>query len=292
MSEISNQVEMRRVAKVIRVARKLSGRSQSSLAQAIGVSQSVFSKFEAGKSTPSVIEWHYLCKEMQIHPRAAFEAGIIDHCRESIPGGPYPDARFKIPSKYTRHAGSKVRTTRIFTKYFKAATSEEKLNDYLSYVGIDPDLFAVLDYQINIQFSLDIAQMLIRDGHLKRENLPALTASVASFEVQGNLMKRLLKYPSRAKLFHFLLQNSKLYEMNFDYNLEEETQSYLVISAQPKPIMRHFDYKNDLLGSFLVDYKKEWLRQFSCVLGGEPSEVKIVDDYCKGARKCVYKVLL
>jgi transcriptional regulator with XRE-family HTH domain len=289
----STAQDRQRVARVIRAARKLAGKTQSGVASHVGITQANFSKIESGLHLPTVDVWYGLCDHLGItNPDDAYKDGFIDHCSFSVPKDNYPDARFKLPAKYERHRGSKVRVARIMVDHLKKIYGEEGIEQYARSVGADPDFLTVLDYQVSVQFALDLAQIMIQKGVLLPSHLPSVAAAVTTPSVQGALIKQYGSCKSQAELLKKLIEQITAYEVNFEYRVEEETKDYLIISDRPRSIMRYFDYKNDTLGSFLCVYKKEWLRQFSTLLGAPPVDVQVLEDHYKGFSRSLYKITL
>lgn len=71
-SDLMNQKELQRLrlrcGQVVRIVREASGLTQETAAAAIGVSQSVLSKIEAGHRRLEVAEYVALCRAMQAEP--------------------------------------------------------------------------------------------------------------------------------------------------------------------------------------------------------------------------------
>lgn len=213
------RIQPEAVARVIRAARKLSGKSQVSMAQMLGVSQAVYSRFEAGKSVPSICEWHALCDFLQFDGYTAIDKGYIDRCTPGV-RNIYPESRFKTPDKYSKNAGTKVRTAKVLLQYFEKLYGTEKVDQYFEHIGVDPDLFVVMDQQINIRFSLEIYQLLIQRGQIRAGNIPEIVSCLNTENIQGQLRRMYEKCNSKQDLFRTLFENSNNYEINSSYQID------------------------------------------------------------------------
>jgi DNA-binding XRE family transcriptional regulator len=282
--------DLKRISRVMRAARKISGKNQVEISKALGISQSALSKFESGLLIPSTSQWFMFCKTVGIDSLESFTYGVVDNARPTRLDGSYPSSSFKIPKKYSHHSGSKVRSIRPFLHYFEDKLGLQHLENFMEARKVDPDYFVVYDNQLNIGFTLDAATHLISEGVLTKKDTPALTQILNQPVLHGTLSHNYHRATGQVQLMSELIHHSAHYELNFEYRIEESQAKFLDISVQPQQHMELFDYKNAQLGDFLCRYKKSFFQRFSTFNGGKPMEIDEKECHYHGAAKCVYQV--
>lgn len=272
----------------MRAARKRSELTQQSVAARLGISQGALSKIENGILIPSAPQWFEFCEMTSISPDS-LTAGYIDNGTSAVLMQKGSDLPFKMPRAYLENRGSKVRAMLPFLAYFRSLMGEEKLEEYLKANKIDPDFFVQMDNQISLAFCLDISRFLISKGYFKPEDFPKLKEAVVNPTAHGRLHRSYEATGNAANLISVLLRNSKQYECNFSYSLEEQGQQHLVLSVAPEAHLAEFDYKNDpVLGDFLCRYKKYYFESFASYGDKGSASVREVQCHYKGADRCVY----
>lgn len=284
--------DVKRIARVIRAGRKLIGKDQRAVASLLGVSQAAISKIESEILMPSASQWYKLCQEFKIDPEYCYRTGYIDNCSSVWTASEYIHNRFKIPKKYLTHSRSKVRSVKPFFKFFQSRCGEQKLAEYLENLKIDPDFFLVYDNQLNMKFSLDLICWLIQNRYLKRSDIPVLVQSLNSGEMHGRLHEVYSHISSKKQLIYTLIKNVSKYETNSVYAIVDEMQNSFFLSIAPSLEMKLFDHKNDTLGDFICDYKKEYIKQFCTYIDSTQVKIHELDCYFKGKEKCLYKITL
>ena len=280
--------DLQRISRVMRAARKISGKNQVEIAKDLGISQSALSKFESAILIPSTSQWYKFCRTLNVDSLESFTLGTIDNRISATSTGSYPETTFKIPKKYAHHQGSKVRAIRPFLDFFSTQLGEEKLEHYLKDNKVDSDFFVVQDNQLNIGFTVDIATHLISTGSLAKKDVSALTRPVSQPAAHGALHGSYDSASGEIGLLQSLFENSKKYEINFTYKIESSTRKDLEISVIPGEHLAQFDYKSALLGDFLCRYKKSYFQQFSTYKGKKRVELEEHECHYKGAARCVY----
>jgi DNA-binding XRE family transcriptional regulator len=284
------KADAQRLARVFRAARKLNGRTQSTLAKDLGIAQGTISKIESGLLMPSLSEWFVFCQLTAIPAEESFMSGYIDHGLPIQTEGVYENSSFKVPVKYRHHSSSKVRSLQPFVKYFESCLGIEKWEKHLELTKMDPDFFVVLDNQVNIGFLLDLVSTLIQNGQLKPDTLSQVTQSVRQPKTHGRLEAMYSQARSPRDLIVSFIQHSDKYERNFTFDLEETNEKKLVVSVKPLEHMRQFNYKNDVLNDFICRYKKQYFRDFSSYKGGTPVEIEETECHFHGGSQCIYKM--
>ncbi len=291
----SEKIAAKKVAGLMRASRKRLSWTQTYVSKAISISQSALSKMESGLLIPSASQWYEFCVMAGISTEA-LSTGIMEFNKKIVlESGPLKND-FKIAKRYLDHRGSKVRSTQPFLDYFKTVYSSEKLNEYLSFIGVDPDYFIDFDAQLNLNFYLDMTKHLVTQGKLKGRDFPKLVKSVPSRTAQGRFHDQYMKSQSCA--LKLLFENVKFYECNFQYRIEEERAQKLVVSVKPEKHLREFKYRDDaVLGKFLCEYKQGYFEQFTEGYDTEKrGKISIRELDCHYSHKhpdrCVYELKL
>ncbi len=275
----------------MRTARKRMGLTQIAISKNLGISQGALSKLESAQLVPSAPQWFEFCEMTGIAPDC-LSRGYIERNRPAILES--DDASlgwFKMPKKYVEFRGSKARATLIFIDYFKATLGEEKFLQYLEMVKIDPDVFVDLDNQMNLAFILDLTRTLIQQGHLKPKDMPALVKTVTRPQSHGSLHRHYDAVETSIELLTTLIRNSRQYECNFEYEIEDQKVDRMVISVKPERHLKHTHYKNDpMLGNFLCQYKQSYFERFAYYNGGKGVTLHENECHYKGAEKCIYSI--
>ena len=285
-----DKADIDRISRVMRAARKISGKGQIEVAKALEVSQSALSKFESRILIPSASQWFRFCKLFEVDSLEAFTFGTIDHGYRTSLKGCYPGSSFKVPKKYSHSPGSKVRTMRPFLHHFEAQIGEEKLEHYLKEQKVHPDFLVVQDNQMNIGFSLDLVTTMIGAGVLGKKDLSALTRPLADASMHGALRHKYDALQSGMQLIQSLIENVQQYEVNCDYKIESSEVKTIDLSISPAEHLERFDYKSSILGDFLCRFKKSYFQRFSTYQGGRPVEIEESECHFKGAGRCLYHI--
>jgi transcriptional regulator with XRE-family HTH domain len=276
----------KKIARIMRAARKQAGMNQMDLARKIAISQSALSKFENAHLIPSAPQWFVFCEVMGISADS-LTLGYLDHIHpvtlNAAPSG------FKLPKRYSEQRGSSVRATLPFVAHFVSHHGEAAFNSLLSAQKIDPDFFVDLNNQLNINFCLDLARESIKAGYLKPGNVTDLTQWVAKPDMHGRLAQAYDAPANGIPLIASLISNAPVYDCNFKYEVQEQSNERIEISITPQEHLRHFQYRDDpALGDFLCQYKKQSLLAFG-FRGGRPQlKLKEAECHYHGAQKCVY----
>ena len=276
---------------LMRSARKRADLSQVVVAQRLGLSQGGISKLEKGAMIPSAPLWFAFCELTGISPDSLSVGYLERHSPVRLESTPMVGG-FKIPSRYRNNRGSKVRAMKPFLSFFEASLSKEKLKEYLSTKAkIDPDYLVDLDAQLNLNFNLDLMDTLITEGALSRNNLSAIAQGSLNPRTHGGIMKEFDVESDSIRRLVALLNNSRFYECNFKYGIENLTETRLDLSIRPEHHLNEFKYKDSgSLGDVLCSYKKSYFTLFANL--SEKNSVEISEREChyRGADRCLYEV--
>jgi hypothetical protein len=198
---------------------------------------------------------------------------------------------FKIPKAYRPYRGSKMRAMLPFLQYFNTVAGEEKVDEYFRSIKMDKDAFLDLDGQINLKFCLDLSRTMIQTGLLKPTDFGKMTSTVSRSETHGRLHRMYDGQKDPLMLIQVLLQNSRQYECNFNYQIEERNDKRLAFSVKPEEHLAEFQYRNDpVLGDFLCQFKKHYFESFTHYGNIQGATLHERQCHYKGADSCVYEL--
>ena len=291
--QIAPSKKLADAAGVIRAGRKLRGLSQTDLAQHLGVSQSWVSKVESAQLLPNAEEWFEACQLYGVDSEDSFRTGLIDNAKSTVMGNLYPGSSIKLPKHLLENSASKVRAVRPFLLHFENNFGKKKLHDYLIKEKIDPDFFLILDNQISIRFLTKLMADLTQMGALNAVRLRELAALAKNPNTHGKLHQVYDHADSTKVLFRNLIQNSTLYENNFDYVLNENSRSALGLIITPQPHIAVSELKAHDLSDLVCRYKKHYFRQIASY-GSLKQNTEISEHSClfKGDSHCHYELQL
>ena len=284
------QEDARRLAPVIRAARKLRGLSQSDVSKSLEVSQRTFSNIEKGKAAISGSLWFRLAQILDLSAQHCFTEGIIDNT-DHLTDPAATD--LVIPKVYTHNAHSTIRTSQPFFNFFVSRCGEKTLNEFLSeHVGIDPDIRYIYNLRLSVRFNCDLAAFLIQKGHLRIDNLSEVTSALALPRTHGRLAMEYARAKNRMELIHTLFDKIALYEKNFSYTIIDQGSNSIDIESKPAQFMRYFSYKEDQLPDFINLYRASFLESFSTFLSPhiKTTRVKVIPGGTKRKTECVFRV--
>lgn len=274
----------------MRAARKQLGLTQQSVCGRLGLSQAAWSKMEHGLAIPSAPKWFQFCEIAGISPDC-LTTGYIERSRPAVLEGKNFEHGFRMPKRYADFRGSKTRAMLPFLLYFKSVLGEEKLGEYFDSIKLDPDLFVDLDNQINLNFCLDISRHLIRSGDLKSGDIPKLARIVTQPQAHGSLHRHYEGSLNVPNLINILILNSRQYECNFSYQVEDQNREVTVVSVTPEKHLKEFEYKHDdNLGNFLCRYKQHYFEQFTTYGGLRGAKLQELQCHYQGHDRCVYEL--
>jgi hypothetical protein len=278
-------------SKIIRASRKARGWTQAHAAQIIGVSQSALSKIEAGTLIPSVHQWFEFCQHAGI-PADSHILGHLDRLEPVTFQERVSTQDFKIKEIYRVNTGSSARSLAPLLKWSEQKLGTEKLNQLLKSMGVDPDYFIDFSHPISLRFFTDFIQALKTEGAYRKTDLPKITQFVSDLKTHGLIGSSYLQSASPESVLKTAFSKSYLYELNFDYQIEEHSSKKTVFSAKPKDHLKdsrqlHLDLGRD----YLCDYRNHYFKNLASLVQ-QKSEVKSEEHSCfyKGADRCVHEL--
>jgi hypothetical protein len=177
-------------------------------------------------------------------------------------------------------------------KFFELQSGAEEVNRYFENTKIDPDFFTVYDNQLNARFNIDLVTCMIERGALTKDRVPAMAKLLVQPSMHGRLHQEYASLATRSDLIRTLIRNIQRYETNFNYTITDERRGAIFLTIKPSSKMKHFRYKNETLGSFFCDWKKQYLIWFSTYLAADPVTISEHECHYRGKDQCVYEVHL
>lgn len=221
-----------KTGRIIRAGRKSHGWTQIEVAKTLGITQGALSKMEAGKLIPSVQQWFEFCRSGSI-PFDSLFFGYLDRLQPVTLQESISNQNFKINEIYTEYAGSTARSLFPLIGWAEQKLGPEKINSLWKALGVDPDYFVDLSNPINFRFFADFTALLKSEGLFKKSDFQKITRPLSDGKNHGLLNQTYQQDLSVEPLFKTVFSNSSMYEVNFNYVLEEASQNKVVFSATP-----------------------------------------------------------
>jgi DNA-binding XRE family transcriptional regulator len=258
------QQDWKRLANVVRCARKDRSLRQATVSAAIGVSQGAYSKFEAGKLVPSVSQWFELCAQLGVHPEHVYYLGRIDNMKKVTVRDVPRYGSFKLGKPYSQDAGTSIRNALPFTETAQQVLGPRKWQEYLDDREIDPDFFYNYDHQVHFRLIGDLIE-LIKGKHkgLKEDGLMTAARLAKSPEAHGQLTPLYKKATSKLSMLKQFVTRMNYYEADFTYEIESEGKNSIDVSMKPSPeIHSYLEEHKDVYEGY-CEYISNRLQNFS-----------------------------
>ena len=204
--------------------------------------------------------------------------------------------KYRIPGRYARNQGSTMRAFRLFRNYGIARLGQEAVDWFFLERDMDPDYCVHADHQINYRFTLDFLAYLAKKTPLLLD-IPKIVSPLNGREPHGALTQIYdRKIDNSLSAVLALAEQSKSYELNFEYRVENLGGNSLEVSASPGPHMNKFkSHCEDAgLSRFICAYKSEFIARFSAYgqSGVTPMAVSHSSRHCvlAGADRCIFVV--
>jgi hypothetical protein len=183
-----------------------------------------------------------------------------------------------------------VRAALPFLNHLCKVVGDEKAEEFLLAMKIDPDFFVNLDHQLSLNFILDLTRVIAEKAGAAAIKPEEMAASVSDPATHGLLKTRYKSLQGMGDLLTTLFGNALHYECNFRYAIEEQRGAELVVSVAPNEHLSAVRYKDDpALGDFLCQYKKHYFQTFSRMNGGPGATLHEKQCLFHGADRCVYQ---
>ncbi len=232
---VPTMMQVRRVAAIIRAARKQLGLTQAQMAARLGSSQSNISKYERGLLVPGILDCIEISKAAGIELES-FNHGFISTGSEVGAGG------FSLPERYRTSAeGTRVRASLGLLRAFEHFFSKEHLKVWLECNRIDEDYFVFHDHKLSFQFCLDMLRQFMKS----RTRAEALGFHLAQYysNIQWPRNSTLSSPMAEAiQAIRSTVLHASLLEDNFNYSIVNETKRTVDLKVTPNPGLSPFRF--------------------------------------------------
>ena len=278
-----DQVIIDRIGNILRVTRKHLGVNQTAVAPRLGLDQSALSRVESGKQMLTATQWMIFCELTHISPDAAL-SGFIELDQ--------PESAMRLPQRYAFEKHSKVRSLLPLLAYARQTLGERIFRSFLESSKLDEDFFLNLNAEINFNFTIDLAEVLLERTGLSSRDAENVTRTAREGKSHGSL-RHYYDYVCQdpIQLLSAYLQNAPKYGRYFRYEVLEQTSKKMELAIEPTPQLSEFSYReHPVLQDFLAHYDKGYLRNFSAYGGQSPLNITLLENHNKGASRCVYRL--
>lgn len=286
VKKISDREIQRTLGETLRRLRKCARISQDQLAQVLNLHQTAVCRIEAGSQ--NLEPWHLQqLAEIFGVPVSSLLAGQVNYWQVATKYGQKPP----FPEKYRDQAHTKVREMLPLLTYVRAARGGDYLFKVIDELEVDLVFLSSPDQPVSTILYLDILRSLIKEGLLaNRAVLKKIVAEARSEGVQGFLHPIYATQENVLNLMKSLVLNAHHYESNFTYKMESESKDCLEVSATPAAFLNKLGFKDELIGDYICEYRKEFYTQFPKYIGAKLLDVKETQCSFRGADSCVYEL--
>lgn len=275
------------IGKIMRALRKEQGMSQKEMATFVGLSQSDVSRLESGKQSMSLCDWLAYCEKMGIMADSA-KIGYYERPSKTKLLDLNDPNPFKLPRKYLRDRGSKVRSSKLYMNFFTLSSGEAEVQKFLEFHKVDPDFFMNLDNQINASFPLSVFAMLVTKRKVNKDNVQRMAAAITNPSTHGHIHHKYEDIEKSITLIKALVNNIKFYDANFDYRISDQTADTIDITIAPNAHMVGIIKKMPEIEDGICHYLKSVFLSFSSYGGKAPLKIQEKECLYRGGKKCAY----
>jgi transcriptional regulator with XRE-family HTH domain len=272
-----------RIGKLLQATRKHLGLNQTAVAPQLGLDQSALSRVESGKQMLTATQWFTFCSLAGISPDA-LTFGVIELDR--------PESAIRLPARYAFEKRSKVRSLLPMLEYARNSLGERGFNAFLEDHKLDTDFFVNLNAEINFNFTLDLAEALVKKTGMSPKDAELITRTAGEASAHGALHHYYdYIFSNQINLISGYVENASRYGSNFKYEVVEIGKSQIDVAVTPLAHMREFNYReNQALGDFFAHYDKGFFQNFSAYGGQKPLKVTVLENLYKGSTRCLYRM--
>lgn len=267
--------------KIVRAVRKYYGVTQEELTKILSIPQPTLSKIETGISELGALHWSQFCQIYNLD-----YSSLLTGYAELDTKSPNLDSErtagdFKIPVRYSHLKGSSVRTAIPFINYAREMFGEKFINEFIRKVGFSVDYFTILTNPLNINFVYDLSDTMMSKGTLPIKDIANLPNNK---KMHGSLERSYNKSRDGKEFVSRLLKTVKKYEVNFHYDVIDETDDELNVSIKPNDHMKEFmSESNKKIEKLLKNYRPNIIQSAVSHLNLDRGTLKIdkiEDDEC------------
>jgi transcriptional regulator with XRE-family HTH domain len=280
-----DRILIQRIGQILQATRKHLGLNQTAVAPQLGLDQSALSRVESGKQMLTATQWFTFCSLSGISPDS-LTFGFIELDR--------PESAIRLPSRYAFEKRSKVRSLLPMLDFARATLGERGFNSFLEDRKIDPEFFINLNAAINFNFTLDLAEALVKKTGMSSKDAENITRTAAEAISHGSLHHFYDCISSNpVNLIAGFVDHAARYNTNFQYQVVDSGKHHIDVAVTPAPHMKEFNYRdNAVLGDFLCHYDRGFFQNLSSYGGQKGLKVTIAENMYKdkGIERCLYRM--
>lgn len=280
-----DRILIERIGQILQATRKHLGLNQTAVAPLLGLDQSALSRVESGKQMLTATQWFTFCTLGGISPDS-LSFGLIELDR--------PESAIRLPNRYAFEKRSKVRSLLPLLDFARATLGERGFNSFLEDRKIDPEFFLNLNAAINFNFTLDLAESLVKKTGMSSKDAESITRTAAEAISHGSLHYFYdCIYTNPVNLIAGFVDHSAKYNTNFLYQIIDSGKNHIDVAVAPAPHMKEFNYlDNAILGDFLCHYDRGFFQSLSSYGGQKGLKVTISENMYKDrdSDRCVYRM--
>jgi transcriptional regulator with XRE-family HTH domain len=213
VDEVDDQLnQLQKIAQVWRAGRLLSGKTQKELSRILGLSQASISKYESMLLEPSASDWYRFCEFAGLDAHKTLELGYIDG-KKKFKHRLHSNSAFSLPMRYRGDFYLKVRELIPFKDFIIEKLGNEFWLDFLKNHGIPSDIFLIYDFQISLNFLLDLRKDTQKHGF---DLLDGALGQVRKDHSHGVLQYEYLKKKSGVDLLKAVMDSQAYYQNVFE----------------------------------------------------------------------------
>lgn len=276
---------IQRIGQILQATRKHLGLNQTAVAPQLGLDQSALSRVESGKQMLTATQWFTFCNLAGISPDS-LTYGTIELDR--------PESAIRLPTRYAFEKRSKVRSLLPMLDFARATLGERGFNSFLEDRKIDPEFFVNLNAEINFNFTLDLAEALVKKTGMSSKDAESITRTAAEANAHGSLHHYYdCIHANPINLIAGFVEQAGRYGNNFHLQVLDTGKNHIDVAVTPLPHMKEFNYReNPVLGDFLAHYDKGFFQNLSVYGGQKPLKVVLAENLYKdkGVTRCLYRM--
>jgi hypothetical protein len=202
---------------------------------------------------PSAGDWFHFCQYIGIDAHRTLNLGYIDG-RQKFKDKLFSQTLFKLPLRYRKDFSLKIRELIPFRECIIYHLGEAAWIEVVNQMGLDPEMFFILDFQVSMTLLSDITIWAEGQGLSLLEKVQPFTADLKS---HGSFMSDYLKKKSAGDLLKSIAEQQGHYQRILNLDLRQDHSSVdLKIRSELEDFFDH-----SLLEQFQV-YKAESLMSF------------------------------